>query len=142
MSTTNSASQNAVEEFFRTLSDRDASIANAVLSDEVVLTIPFALAGGTDPERVFNGKDAVMGYLKMVLENFTRAAVIDRQTFITDEGTTVFVEGRGDLIQKSSGQPYRNLYVFRFTLSDGKITDVREYGNPVIYAKALGLKIG
>jgi len=56
----------------------------AVLSDEVVLTIPFALAGGTDPERVFNGKDAVMGYLKMVLEKFTRAAVIDRQTFITD----------------------------------------------------------
>ena len=78
----------------------------------------------------------------MVLENFTQAAVIDRKTFITDDGATVFVEGRGDLIQKSSGQPYRNLYVFRFTISDGKITDIREYGNPVIYAKALGLKVG
>ena len=136
------ASQHAVEEFFRTLSDRDALIASAVLSEEAVLTIPFALAGGTDPERVFIGRDAVLGYLKMVLENFTQAAVIDRKTFITDDGATVFVEGRGDLIQKSSGQPYRNLYVFRFTISDGKITDIREYGNPVIYAKALGLKVG
>jgi len=142
MSNTTLASQHAVEEFFRTLSDRDALIASAVLSEEAVLTIPFALAGGTDPERVFIGRDAVLGYLKMVLENFTQAAVIDRKTFITDDGATVFVEGRGDLIQKSSGQPYRNLYVFRFTISDGKITDIREYGNPVIYAKALGLKVG
>jgi ketosteroid isomerase-like protein len=142
MSNTTSASQHTVEEFFRTLSDRDASIAGAVLSVEAVLTIPFALAGGLDPERVFNGKDAVLGYLKMVLEHFTQAAVIDRQTFITNDGATVFVEGRGDLIQKSSGQPYRNLYVFRFTISDGKITDLREYANPVTYAKALGLKVG
>ena len=142
MSNTTTASQHAVEEFFRTLSDRDAFIASAVLSEEAVLTIPFALAGGTDPERVFIGRDAVLGYLKMVLENFTQAAVIDRKTFITDDCATVFVEGRGDLIQKSSGQPYRNLYVFRFTISDGKITDIREYGNPVIYAKALGLKVG
>lgn len=142
MSNTTSASQHAVEEFFRTLSDRDALIASAVLSEEAVLTIPFALAGGTDPERVFIGRDAILGYLKMVLENFTQAAVIDRKTFITDDCATVFVEGRGDLIQKSSGQPYRNLYVFRFTISDGKITDIREYGNPVIYAKALGLKVG
>ncbi|SNT11510.1 Ketosteroid isomerase-related protein [Granulicella rosea] len=142
MSRTMSASEYAVEQFFRALSDRDISIAPPVLSEEVNLTIPYALAGGTDPERVFKRKDAVLGYLGMVLENFTRSVITDRQTFLTDDGRTVFVEGRGDLIRKSNGEPYRNLYVFRFTISDGHITDIREYGNPVIYAKALGLQIG
>jgi ketosteroid isomerase-like protein len=52
------------------------------------------------------------------------------------------VEGRGDLIVKQTGQPYRNICVFRFRISDGKITEIREYANSVIYAKALGLKVG
>ena len=142
MTNTKSASEHAVDEFFRTLSDRDSSIASAVLSVGAILTIPFALAGGSDPERVFDGKDAVLGYLKLVLDNFKQAAVVDRQTFITEDGATVFVEGRGDLLLEKTGQPYRNLYVFRFSISDEKITDIREYGNPVIYAKALGLKVG
>jgi ketosteroid isomerase-like protein len=54
----------------------------------------------------------------------------------------VFVEGRGDLILKQTGQPYRNVYVFRFRISDEKITEIREYSDPVIYAQAFGLKIG
>jgi ketosteroid isomerase-like protein len=135
MSNTKSASQQAVDEFFRALSERDLSIASAVLTKEAVEIIPLAMAGGTDPERVFDGKDAVLGYLQLILGNFKQAVRVDRQTFITDDGATMFVEGRGDLILKQTGQPYRNIYVFRFSISDGKITEVREYANPVIYAK-------
>ena len=142
MSNTKSASRHAVDEFFRALSERDLSIAGAVLTEEAVETIPLAMAGGTDPERVFDGKDAVLGYLQTILDNFKQAVMVDRQTFIADDGATAFVEGRGDLILKQTGQPYRNIYVFRFSISDGKITEVREYANPVIYAKALGLKVG
>jgi hypothetical protein len=32
--------------------------------------------GGTDPERVFDGKDAVLGYLQMILDNFTQAVLV------------------------------------------------------------------
>ena len=142
MSHTNAASQHAVDEFFRALSDRDVSVASAVLTDGSVESIPFAMAGGTDPERVFEGKNAVIGYLQTILDNFKQAVMVDRKTFITDDGTTVFVEGRGDLILKQTGQPYRNIYVFRFSLLEGKIAEIREYANPVIYAKALGLKVG
>jgi ketosteroid isomerase-like protein len=142
MSNTKSASQHAVDEFFRALSERDVSIASAVLTQEAVEIIPLAMAGGTHPERVFDGRDAVLGYLQLILDNFKQAVMVDRQTFITDDGATVFVEGRGDLILKQTGQPYRNIYVFRFSISDGKITEIREYANPVIYAKALGLKVG
>ena len=63
MSSTKSASQHAVDEFFRALSERDVSIASAVLTKETVEIIPLAMAGGTDPERVFDGKDEVLGYL-------------------------------------------------------------------------------
>ncbi len=139
---TDSASKHAVDEFFRALSDRDVSIASAVMSEGTVETIPFAMGGGTDPERIFEGRSAVIGYLQTILDNFKQAVMVDRQTFITDDGTTVFVEGRGNLILEKTGQPYRNIYVFRFRLHDGKITGIREYANPVIYAKALGLKVG
>jgi ketosteroid isomerase-like protein len=142
MSNAKLASQRAVDEFFRALSDRDISIASAVFTEQTVEIIPFAMAGGTEPERVFNGKDAVLGYLQTILDNFKQADMVDRKTFITDDGTTVFVEGRGDLILKKTGRPYRNIYVFKFGISDGKITEIREYANPVIYAKALGLKVG
>jgi ketosteroid isomerase-like protein len=123
MSNTKSVSQHAVDEFFRALSDRDVSIASAVFTKETVEIIPLAMAGGTDPERVFDGKDAVLGYLQSILDNFKRAVMVERQTFITDDGATVFVEGRGDLILEKTGQPYRKIYVFKFSISDGKITE-------------------
>jgi ketosteroid isomerase-like protein len=141
MSNTNSASHHAVDEFFRALSDRDVSIASEIFTEATTEMIPFAMAGGTEPESVFDGKDAVLGYLQTILDNFEQAAIVDRKTFITDDGTTAFVEGRGDLIMKKTGQPYRNIYVFKFSIAEGKITAIREYANPVIYAKSQGLKL-
>ncbi len=142
MPNTKSTSEHVVDEFFRALSDRDVSIAGAVFVEETVEIIPLAMGGGTEPEHVFDGKNAVLGYLQTILDNFKQAVMVDRKTFITDDGATVFVEGRGDLVLKKTGQPYRNIYVFKFSISDGKIAEIREYANPVIYAKALGLKVG
>lgn len=79
-----------------------------MLTKEAVEIIPLAMAGGTDPERVFDGKDAVLDYLQSILDNFKQAVLVDRQAFITDDGATMFAEGRGDLIMKQTGQPYRN----------------------------------
>ena|ERR1700676_4976086 len=142
MSNTQSASQHAVDEFFRALSERDLSIASAVLTKEAVEIIPLAMAGGTDPEPVFDGKDAVLGYLQshprqlQAIRSGGSADVYHRRW-----GHRVCGGPRG-LIMKQTGQPYRNIYVFRFSISDGKITEIREYANPIIYAKALGLKVG
>ena len=140
MPNTKSASQHAVDEFFRALSERDLSIASAVLTKEAVEIIPLAMAGGTDPERVFDGKDEVLGYLQLILDNFKQAVVVDRQTFITGDGATVFVEGRGDLIMEQTGQPYRNIYVFRFSISEGKITENTRICKPGHLCKGPRLK--
>jgi ketosteroid isomerase-like protein len=39
------------------------------------------------------------------------------------------------------GRAYRNKYVFRFSIRDGRISHVREYFNPVIAAYAFRRKI-
>ncbi len=142
MPNTKSTSEHVVDEFFRALSDRDVSIAGAVFVEETVEIIPLAMGGGTEPEHVFDGKNAVLGYLQTILDNFKQAVMVIERRLSLTMGATVFVEGRGDLVLKKTGQPYRNIYVFKFSISDGKIAEIREYANPVIYAKALGLKVG
>jgi ketosteroid isomerase-like protein len=66
----------------------------------------------------------------------------DLALYATDDGGTVFAEARGDLIQAGTGTPYHNVYVFKFTLRDGQITHIAEYGNPVTFAKLAGMPVG
>ena len=47
-----------------------------------------------------------------------------------------------DLIVKRTRQPYRNVLRFSLQHLRRQITGIREYSNPVIYAKAPGLKVG
>lgn len=135
MSNTKSASQHAVDEFFRALSERDLSIASAVLTKEAVEIIPLAKRLPIHHNGLLEAAEDELNVTK------DRVLAIENP-FRIDDGATVFVEGRGDLVLKQTGQPYRHIYVFRFSISDGKITEIREYANPVIYAKALGLKVG
>jgi ketosteroid isomerase-like protein len=59
---------------------------------------------------------------------------------ITGDGSRVFIEQRGNMVLPD-GRPYRNKYVFRFSIRDGRISHVREYFNPVIAAYAFRRKI-
>jgi len=43
----------------------------------------------------------------------------------------VFIEQWGNMVLPD-GRPYRNKYVFRFSIRQGRISHVREYFNPVI----------
>jgi ketosteroid isomerase-like protein len=142
MSNTVTAATATVGEFFRALSSRDIALADAVLDDNVVETIPLSLSGSTDPQQIFEGKSAVLDYLQLILDNFENAAIDDVETFVSGDAQTVFVEAKGCLTVKHSAQPYRNNYVFRFSLNNGKITHIRGYANPVTYAKALGQPLG
>ncbi len=101
-------------------------MASAVLAKEPLKIIPLAMAGGTDPVRVFDGKDAVLGYLQLILDNFKQVVLVDRQTFITDDGATVFVEGQGDLISEETGQP---IAIFTFFVSAFPTERSRRFAN-------------
>ncbi len=145
MSNPANAATATVAEFFRALSSRDIALADAILDDNVIETIPLSLSGSIEPQQIFEGKSAVLSYLQLILDNFEQildAATFVVETFVSSDAQTVFVEAKGCLTVKHSAQPYRNNYVFRFNLQNGKITHIREYANPVTYAKAMGQPLG
>jgi ketosteroid isomerase-like protein len=53
------------------------------------------------------------------------------------EGDYVIVEARGDNVTKA-GQRYDNEYCFVFRLSDGKISEVKEYSDTALIDAVLG----
>jgi ketosteroid isomerase-like protein len=44
-------------------------------------------------------------------------------------------------MEMSNGRPYKNRYIFRFDVENGKIKRIREYCNPVTGALAFGLSL-
>ena len=91
---------------------------------------------------MFRGKDAVLGYLGTIVANFSRAVLTERRFTVAEDGATVFLEAKGDLVHAHTSAPYRNMYVFRFDLHDGRIVGIAEYANPVPFARLVGLPLG
>lgn len=132
----------AVKTYFLALEQHDTSMAEPFLAPKIQLVIPFSNTGAPEPWKVFEGKEAVLGYLGVIVENFSRAVLLEKQITVSHDGNVVFLEGKGDLVHAVSGVPYNNLYVFKFTFEDGLITHVGEYANPVPYAKLIGEPLG
>jgi ketosteroid isomerase-like protein len=59
------------------------------------------------------------------------------ETYHSDPGEIV-AEYRSDMVIKPDGVPYRNEYVSRFTVRDGRITRFAEYYDPIRLVEALG----
>lgn len=132
----------AVKTYFRALEQHDTSMAEPLLAPKVQLVIPFSNTGAPEPWKVFDGKEAVFGYLGIIAENFSKAVLLEKQFTVSHDGNVVFLEGKGDLVHAASGAPYNNLYVFKFTFEDGLMTHIAEYANPVPYAKLTGEPLG
>lgn len=136
------SSRRIVEALFAALESGELDLVAPHLAADVVEVIPFAPNGEPEPFGVFTGREAVLGYLGNIVRRFSRRAVTDRAVHITDDGGTVFVEGKGDLIEAGTAVPYRNVYVFKFVFRDGQIVHIAEYANPVTFAKLAGVPIG
>ena len=90
------------------------------------------LAG--DDERVVAG--AVVGSL--ALGGGDRFSDLDLT--LNPDGSRLFLEMRGDLTMQS-GAEYRNRYVVRMDILEGKVVWNREYYNPIVSARAFGRPI-
>jgi ketosteroid isomerase-like protein len=133
----------SVETYFNALRDHDVDAVAGLLHDDVREIIPLAPNGVPDPWFDYRGKDEVLAYVGTIFANFSQVEVVDREVSVTDDGRTVFVEGKGDLIVADGGASYRNLYVFRFSFDGaGLITEIREYANPVPIAPIFGVPLG
>lgn len=133
----------SVENYFNALRDHDIDAVARLLHDEVQEIIPLAPNGAPGSWFDFRGKDEVLGYVATIFSNFSQVEIVDREVNVTEDGRTVFVEGKGDLVVADGGASYRNVYVFRFSFDgEGLIEEIREYANPVPIAPILGAPLG
>jgi uncharacterized protein len=133
----------AILKFFKAVAGKDATALAEVFADDAVYEIPFSENGSTEPGqfRRYEGSAEVVKFWMATTANGPKNLGAEHvELFITADGSTVFIEQQGNLVL-SDGRPYRNKYVFRFSMNDGRISHVREYYNPVIAAYAFKRKI-
>lgn len=125
------------EQYFTSWTDGDVERLRALVSEDVTLVLPFS---GETPEPAFrfDGVDQTLGYLQFAHGTFERLTFRDEQWVVSQDAHFVYLHAVGDMLAKPNGEKYDNVYTFRLQLRDGKINEVLEYTNPVIWTK-LGL---
>jgi ketosteroid isomerase-like protein len=114
----------------------DFDTKRALLAEDAVFEMPYAPEGF---QRRIVGRDEIIAFVETI------PAIIDAEnlhdvrleTFSSDPGEIV-AEYRSDMVIKPTNAPYRNEYVSRFTVRDGRITRFAEYYDPIRLVVALG----
>jgi ketosteroid isomerase-like protein len=127
------------QRFIKAFEERDPDGVVATLHAEATLTIRLHIDGSPKPWYVFEGPEHIRGYIESVAAKFDRVAFLEQVWTAGVEGDAVFVEARGDIQSSAEKLDYRNVYVFKFEVEDGKVKKVVEYANPVTYAN-LGIQ--
>jgi uncharacterized protein len=114
----------------------DFDAKRALLAEDAVFEMPYAPDGF---ERRIVGRDNIIAFVETI------PAIIDAEnlhdvhleTYNSDPGEIV-AEYKSDMVIKPHGAEYRNEYVSRFTVRDGRITRFAEYYDPIRLVVALG----
>ncbi|WP_067905206.1 nuclear transport factor 2 family protein [Nocardia vaccinii] len=80
------------------------------------------------------GKAEILAYTKALFDKFTPLVWRDHEWTVSGRGNEVFFGGRGDMVVARTGKPYRNSYVTRFDIENGKIVRIAEYADAMQYA--------
>jgi ketosteroid isomerase-like protein len=137
------AAKDAIRRFFKAVAAKDAAALAESITEDAIYEIPFGESGSSEPGgfRSFHGAAAVVDFWMTTLAGgLQNLGADDVELSITGDGSRVFIEQRGNMIL-SDGRPYRNKYVFRFSIRDGRVSHVREYLNPIIAAYVFRRKI-
>ncbi len=117
--------------------DGDMDRLRSLVSQDVTIVLPYS--GDTPvPSFRFGGIDEALGYLQFAHASFERLTFRDEQWVVSQDARFVYLHAVGDMVAKPNGKDYDNVYVFRMELQEGKITEVLEHTNPIIWAN-LGL---
>lgn len=119
---------------------KDLVALRDMMADDIVIELPFNESGRTDHGsfRVYRGAEECVAFWR---EAFAEEGQVHRssevEVSIANGGARIFVEFRGHLTMRS-GREYRNRYVIRYDLADGRIARCKEYYNPIQSAFAFG----
>ncbi len=125
------------QSYFASWIEGDMERLRGLVSENLTIVLPNS-GETTVPSFRFDGVDEALGYLQTAYTTFDRLTFRDQQWVVSQDARFVYLHAVGDMVAKPNGKDYTNIYVFRLGLVDGKIAEVLEYTNPVIWAK-LGL---
>jgi uncharacterized protein len=114
----------------------DFETMRELLAEDAVFEMPFAPDGF---ERKFVGRENILAFVATVPDFIDAENLHDVRlhTYHADPGEVV-AEYKSDMVLKPTGLEYRNEYVSRFTVRDGRITRFAEYYDPIRLVVALG----
>jgi uncharacterized protein len=114
----------------------DFDTQRELLAEDAVFEMPYAPEGF---ERRFTGRDEIIAFVETIPAIIEAENLHDvrLETYHSDPGEVV-AEYRSDMVIKTTGAAYRNEYVSRFTVRDGRVTRFAEYYDPIRLVIALG----
>lgn len=130
------------EQWIRGDEEKDKSLKLDVVADNMVLEIPFSESGRTEEGhfRRYVGREQIINFIDTAFAAEKAVKAINPEYVVSHDARTVFVEVRGQ-VEMSDGKDYRNRYVLRFDIEDGKIVSLKEFYNPIVSAVAFGREI-
>jgi ketosteroid isomerase-like protein len=135
--------KDAVKAFLKAIAAADMEALAGAVTEDVIYEMPFSETGSTEPGeyRRYVGAPAVVAFWRaMSGSGIKNAGPEEVELSISGDGNRLFLEQRGNMTMPD-GKPYRNRYVFRFDIRDGRVSHVREYLNPIISAYAFARPI-
>jgi ketosteroid isomerase-like protein len=125
-----------VSRYLDAINRSDLQTQRELFAEDAVFEMPYAPDGF---ERRFVGRDNIIAFLETVLTLTDAENLHDirLETYQSDPGE-VIAEFKSDMVMKPTGAAYRNEYLARFTVRDGKITRFAEYYDPIRLVVALG----
>ena len=114
----------------------DFDAKRELLAEDAVFEMPYAPESF---ERRITGRDNILAFVETIpaLVDAENLHDLRLETYHSDPGEIV-AEYRSDMVIKPTKAEYRNEYVGRFTVRDGRITRFAEYYDPIRLVVALG----
>jgi ketosteroid isomerase-like protein len=114
----------------------DFDTMSQLLDDDAVFEMPYAPPG---LERQLRGRKTIVAFMKTI------PAIIDAHNFhdvklhaFHDDPGEILATYKSDIRFKPTMTPYKNDYITRWTVRDGRVTHFAEYYDPIRLVEALG----
>lgn len=121
----------------------DFTLLESLMHEDILIELPFNESGRNEAGyyRVYQGIPACVEFWQTAAKfEGEMRPFEDMDLTVSPDGSRIFLEARGDVTMRS-GTVYRNRYVLRLDVEDGKVRRYREYYNPITSAHAFGRKI-
>jgi ketosteroid isomerase-like protein len=124
--------------YLTALQAKDMDAMLSLLAPDFTLEIPCNMSGTNDKSDSWRGFENAEPNYAQAFQMIELLKYVDVEINQAADPSVAFLEGRGAM-RMANGNPYDNMYVFRFDvdLESGKIKRAREDVNPITFAIAM-----